>query len=168
MNKSKNVLVAIDGADPSLGTVRYVADVIGGRKDFTVHLLHVLGPLPPELRSFVALKALYKKYDWNKNSKRSKSSGSRGPRNNLCPYWKKQNQFLRNPGLPPSALETEFWASVDRQDLVNDILEASERHGCGTLVVGRHSFYWLREIFHRHVADQLIRKGRGLTVWVVE
>jgi nucleotide-binding universal stress UspA family protein len=168
MNKSKNVLVAIDGADSSLRTVRYVADVIGGRKDFIVHLLHVLGPLPPELREFRGSEgALQEARLEQDHQKRQEQWIERSEKESL-PILEKAKSILEKSGVPTNALATEFSESVNKQDLVNDILNAGERSGCGTLVIGRHSSSWLRDIFQSHVADQLIRKGRGLVVWVVE
>ena len=36
------------------------------------------------------------------------------------------------------------------------------------IVVGRSSFPWFKETFHRHLADSLVRKATGITIWVVE
>ena len=60
------------------------------------------------------------------------------------------------------------WETVNHEDLVNDILQAGRKDGCSTIVVGRESFSWLKEMFHHHVADELVRKAHGLTIWVVE
>jgi hypothetical protein len=39
---------------------------------------------------------------------------------------------------------------------------------CGTLVVGRHTRSWIREIHSMHVGEGLVRKGQGFAIWVVE
>jgi hypothetical protein len=35
-------------------------------------------------------------------------------------------------------------------------------------VVGRNALPWHRELFHHHLADELVRKAENCTVWVVE
>jgi hypothetical protein len=42
------------------------------------------------------------------------------------------------------------------------------KHGCGTVVVGRKSFSGLQNSFRHDIAEDLIRAGEGLAVWVVE
>jgi K+-sensing histidine kinase KdpD len=65
-------------------------------------------------------------------------------------------------------MDAQFWVSVNREDLVNDIVDAGRTSGCRTIVVGRDSFSWLKRVLRRHVADELVRKAKGFTVWVVE
>jgi K+-sensing histidine kinase KdpD len=58
--------------------------------------------------------------------------------------------------------------SINGQSMVTDILEAAQADRCETIVVGRHSFTLLQRIFRHPVADELIRRGQGYTIWVVE
>jgi nucleotide-binding universal stress UspA family protein len=43
------LLLALDGSDASRRAVKYVAKFVARRKGFRICLVHVLGPLPPEL-----------------------------------------------------------------------------------------------------------------------
>ncbi len=54
------------------------------------------------------------------------------------------------------------------EEKVDDILDVARDKKYDTVVFGRRSFSWLKEMFHRHVADELVKKGQGLTLWVVE
>jgi K+-sensing histidine kinase KdpD len=51
---------------------------------------------------------------------------------------------------------------------VTNILEGARANQCGTVVVGRQSFSWLQELFQHHIGEELIRRGQGLAIWVVE
>jgi len=84
------------------------------------------------------------------------------------PTLERAKSILRKAGMSAEAIETEFWVSVNRGDLTHDILEAARLSDCCTIVVGRESFSWLRELFHHHVADELVRKAQGFTLWIVE
>ena len=54
MEKQK-LLVALDEHSISTEVVKYLGRIISGKKDLEVCLLHMLAPLPPELREFRGL-----------------------------------------------------------------------------------------------------------------
>jgi len=39
---------------------------------------------------------------------------------------------------------------------------------CDTVVIGRKSLSWLGDLIHGDPAEELIRQGKGFTIWVVE
>lgn len=53
------------------------------------------------------------------------------------------------------------------QSLDTSILQAARAHDCYTVVVGRESYSWLRELFQGHVADKLMQQTDGRTLWIV-
>ena len=65
--------------------------------------------------------------------------------------------------------------AVCRPILANEIEAAQVRAGgepqerdYGTVVVGRHSFCGLKRLFQHHVGEELVRTGKGITIWVVK
>jgi len=75
---------------------------------------------------------------------------------------------LTRAGLPPNAIRRIARQLVNHEDLTDDILKLAQENACQTIVVGRSSFSWFQETFHRHLADELVRKATGVTIWVVE
>jgi K+-sensing histidine kinase KdpD len=63
---------------------------------------------------------------------------------------------------------TQIAPPLPEQDLTTSLLDAARSHGCGTVVVGRASFSWFRELVQQHVADKLVQESHGLTIWVVQ
>ena len=49
MKHAQSILVAIDASKDSDRTVDFVGAIIGDRPGFELHLLHVLGALPPDM-----------------------------------------------------------------------------------------------------------------------
>ncbi len=166
--QSKKILVVLDGSDASMRAVNYMSDVIGEDKNCHVCLLHVLDPLPPKLREFRGSENPKEEEQLDEElEQRTEQWIAQSERRSL-PTLKKARSILNHAGVPAEAVEVEFWEPVNREDLVDDILQLGRKDGCGTIVVGRKSFSWIKEIFHHHVADELVRKGHGLTIWVVE
>lgn len=167
MPRNEKLLLALDDSEASTQAVKYVGKAIRGDSAFAAHLLHVLAPLPPRLREFrgsenakterkLEQELMSKRELWIKDAEKAAQ-----------PVFNRATLLLRKAGVPSIAIETEFSVAVDRQDLIDDILDAARTNGCRTIVVGRESFTWLKRIFHRHVADELVRKAKGFTLWVV-
>ncbi len=165
---NKKILVALDDSEASMRAVRYVANVIGGKKGFTVRLFHILGPLPPELREFGGSEIPKTEQKLEKELQERRERWIERSERETLPVLEKATSILKKAGLPTNAVETQFRISTNREDLASNILDASRLNQCGTVVVGRDSYSWLREMFQRHVADELVHKGQGLTLWVVE
>jgi K+-sensing histidine kinase KdpD len=51
---------------------------------------------------------------------------------------------------------------------VRDILESAQKLHCGTIVVGRDTFPSYKEMFKKHIGEELVQKGQGFAIWVVE
>ena len=75
---------------------------------------------------------------------------------------------LHKGGVSPEMISTEFSESIHRPDINRDIIEAAHKLNCGTIVVGRDSSPAFREIFQHHIGEELVRKGQGFAIWVVE
>ena len=84
------------------------------------------------------------------------------------PIFDRARSALTQAGVASSAIRTQFWLPVNRQDFVSDVLKVGKSNDCRTIVVGRRSFTGLKRIFRHQVADELVRKAKGFTVWVVE
>jgi nucleotide-binding universal stress UspA family protein len=168
VSKKETLLLALDDTEASTQAVKYVGRTIGGNSAFTIHLLHVLAPLPPRLSETRGSENPKIERKLEEDLMRKRERWIKDAEKEAQPIFDRAKLFLRKAGIPSSAIETEFWVSVNRQDLINDILDAASTNGCRTIVVGRESFAWLKRILRRHVADELVRKAKGFTVWVVE
>jgi nucleotide-binding universal stress UspA family protein len=168
MYASKKILVAVDDSEASTRAVRYVGSIVGRKRGFVARLLHVLNPLPPELREFRGAENGNEEVKLEGELIEKQEPLIARSESEAWPALERAKSILKKAGMPAEAIETEFWESVSRGDLANDILEVGRLNDCGTIVVGRESFSWLREMFHHHVADELVRKGQGFTLWVVE
>ena len=168
MARKETLLLALDNGASSKRVVQYVADMIGGKRNFTVYLLHILDPVPPRLREFRGATdpTIERKLDhemdvrWERWTKEAKKTAQ--------PIFDRARSVLMQAGVAASAIRTEFWLPVDRHDFVSDVLEVGKNNNCRTIVVGRQSFTGLKRIFQHHVADELVQKAAGFTVWVVE
>jgi len=168
MALDKNILVSVDDSDASTRVVRYVADVIGSREGFRIRLFHVLPPLPPSMLEFGGAEDPKRERTLDRNVEDARDEWLEAAQKATQAVFDKAKSILEDAGVPPESLETQFGISVSQGDVVTDILEEARENDFGTIVAGRHSFSKLRELFEHHLADELVRHGQGLTIWVVE
>ncbi len=168
MTKKEKILIALDDDLTSTAVVKYVGRITSGEKNLAICLLHIIPPLPPQLREFRGSEdakmeqQLDRELDvkcarWTINAERAAQA-----------LLRKATTLLAKAGMPSEAIETCVRQSVNHEDLIDDIFAAAKEKKCQTIVVSRSSFSWLKEMFHRHVADELVRKASGVTIWVVE
>jgi nucleotide-binding universal stress UspA family protein len=168
MDTNHRLLIAIDHSDVSHQAVNYVAEMIGGRREFHVDLLHVLPPYPPNLLEHggsedpdieeqIEAEMRDKQGEWLEQAK-----------HDAQPMLDQAKTILREARVPARAISTHFYAPVGGENLVSDILLAAQNHQCDTIVVGRETFSGLQRVLKHHVADDLIRRALHHTIWVVE
>jgi nucleotide-binding universal stress UspA family protein len=168
MNRNKRILVVVDDSKASRRAVSYVASIIQAKRQYAVCLLHVLRPLPPELMEFGGSEDPEREEKLEKKLKDKREQWIEKAKTQALPILKKAKSTFKKAGIPTNALKTQFWIDTNGEGLAGDILDAGRLNKCNTVVVGRKSFSWLKELFHHHVADELVRNAHNLTVWVVE
>lgn len=164
----KNILIALDDTKTTNQIMSYVASIIGGQEGFSVHLLHITA-LPLALLEFGGSEDPQREEKKETNLHEDRAQWELKAEKAAHSLFSQAISCLREVGIPDSAVHTHFvTASSESQEVVNGILEAARMYQCGTVVVGRKSFFHFRELFSTHVGDTLIRRGQGLAVWVVE
>jgi nucleotide-binding universal stress UspA family protein len=168
MDTNKRMLVAVDGSEASHRAVGYVAAMIGGRRGFHIRLLHVLPPFPPELLEFGGSENPEVEAQKEAELRKEQAEWLDRAKQADQPMLEQAVSILRQARIPARAVDTQFATSISGQDLITNILEAAKADNCATIVVGRELFTGLQRVFEHHVADELIRRGHGYTIWVVE
>lgn len=148
--------------------VAYVASVIGGRKDVHVCLLHVPTPFPAELREAPWTDAPAMMERAQEELRESQAQWREKEESAAQIIFSQAKAILHKGGLPPLAVETQLSACCWAHTVADDILDAAREKRCKTVVVGREAFTMLETLLKRHVGDMLIRKGKELTLWIVE
>jgi nucleotide-binding universal stress UspA family protein len=168
MATKEKILVALDDDATADEVVTYVAKMTSGQEGLAIGLLHFIPPLPPQLREFrgaedpKAERQLDRELDvkcaqWTQDAERAAQASLR-----------RATTLLTDSGRAASSIETTIRQIENHEDLIGDIIGAAQEKQCHTIVVGRSAFPWLKELFQRHIADELVRKASGMTIWVVE
>ena len=168
MARDRTFLVAIDDSEATLRTVSYVAEIIGPQQELHLMLLHVLPPIPPGLLEFGGSEDPKTEQQLDEQLKIEQAQWIAQAKQTAEPLIEKvQGMFLR-VGISADMITTVFAESIHRPDFVRELLETAHNKHCGTIVVGRKSYPKFQEMFHHHVGEELVQKGEGFAIWVVE
>jgi nucleotide-binding universal stress UspA family protein len=152
-----SLLVTVDGGPTSERTVRYVARLLRGRGDETpqIVLFHVLPPLPPSVESGTSGDA---------TSSRDRYETATMQRAEVL--LRDMEAMLVKEDVNPDRIEVVI--EEDDGNVAKQIITAARRLACDTVVIGRRGQSMVSQIFTGGVAEHLLRKPTGLTVWVVD
>jgi len=75
---------------------------------------------------------------------------------------------LRHGGVPAGTLDILFSEGVEGLHAAERVLELARAQRCDTVVVGRASVSWFRKLMSANLAEELVRRGKEFTIWVVQ
>lgn len=168
MTRIDKFLIAVDESATSLKAVSYVSQILRGRTDVHVRLLHVLPPIPPGFLEFGGAEHPQIEQRLSDELRQDQARWIESAKRNAQASLDKALAILIQGGLSSHEVSTSFSSPIHRPDVAHEILKAAQTWKCGTLVVGRHARSWIREIRSTHVGEDLVRKGQGFAIWVVE
>lgn len=168
MTKAHGILVAVDGSDASRRALIYVGEILGPRPDTTVRLLHLLPPTPPELLEHGGAEHPNAQKRLDRDLRDTRDAWIASKREEAQALFEDSIRLLESHGLVAARIGTECRACVGTQAVARECLEAAAESGCDTIVLARQSMPWHKDLLHRHHSTNVVRKGRGFTVWVVE
>ena len=168
MTANKNILVAVDGSEASDRAVTYVAQIVDGRSQFHILLFHVPASMPPELLEFGGAEIPTQEERAEAELSTARAAWLEEVERAAQPIFARAKTRLREAHMAEGDVDTLLFTPSAEQSLETSILTAARAHDCGTVVVGREAFPWLKELFQTHVADKLIRHADDITLWIVQ
>ena len=166
MRDNKKILIAVDASEAARRAVAYVADMLAGQPGFHVELFHL--ELPPKMLEWGGSED--PQIEARVGSERA--AAYRDLENEVIEkgqsLLRRLQGMLVGKGIEATTLHVQFEEPLDKHTIAAAILNAANERGCGTVVVGHQCFSGLRRFFQHHVAEELIRNCKSMTLWAVE
>jgi nucleotide-binding universal stress UspA family protein len=150
LNFNRNVLLAVDDSANARRAVAYVGHMLGGVKDSSVTLLHVISE--PEEDYFAKIE---EKQKWLEHY-----------RQRVETFLDQYRRELIDAGFPEDAVKT---SSPLRYcpSIAECILAELDRTRYGTLVVGRQGLSRKEEFLFGSVSSRIVGHASNCVIWVV-
>ncbi len=158
------VLIVVDESHASQRAVAYVGRIIGRRRGSRLCLAHVLPRLSPRLHDFRSTENPSEEKRLKARRQRWLAAAKKTAERTLTAA----RATLRRAGVPERALGIRLSEAVDHTRVGERILELAHARKCDTVVVGRESVSWYRALLGGDLSEELVRRGQGFTIWIVE
>lgn len=165
---STKLLVVVDGSKASKRAVSYVAKMVGRRRGFEVCLAHPLSVIPPALQEFGSARSPDESMKLQAALQAEQEQWIVTAKEDAQPALSHARAELRKAGLAAGAVEEQFCYPSSGRARGDEILELARRRRCRTVVIGSESLSWLKQLMGNDAVEELLRRGKGFTIWVVE
>jgi nucleotide-binding universal stress UspA family protein len=162
------LMILVEESPASKRAVEYVGKLVSRRKGFHVCLVHAVPSVPPELLEFGGSENAAEEERQDEALKSSQRNWISKAKLRAQRAMDQANAILRKAGLPAATLKEKVLDPRDKRNAIDEILQLARKCGCSTIVLGRQSCSWLQTLVRGDVAEKLVHRAKGLTVWVVE
>lgn len=162
------LLVVIDESQASKRAVSYVAGIIGRGKRFRVCLAHTLPEIPAHLIEHGGAEDPSEEEKLERELHSDQNQWIVAARKKAQPILARARTVLRKAGLPASSIEERYCDPAEGRARGDEILELARERNCQTIVVGSESLSRWKQLLGDDPVEELLRRGKGFTVWVVE
>jgi nucleotide-binding universal stress UspA family protein len=150
MSEWQKILVAVNDSDDALRAVQYVGEIARAVDIVSLYLLYVYPDPPPD----------YYTKGGNLDAYREIMQDQAGRAIKLA------IDHLKKFGVREESISTDILLA-DGKTISQAILEAQERTGCNTLVVGKRGISKNEEFLFGSISNTLAQKTKGFTTWIV-
>jgi nucleotide-binding universal stress UspA family protein len=166
--RNTKLLVVIDESQASKRAVSYVAGIIGRGRRFKVCLAHTLPEIPAHLIEHGGAEDPNEEEKLERELHSDQNQWIVAARKKAQPVLARARTVLRKAGLTASSIEERYFDPAEGRARGDEILELASEWKCDTIVVGSESLSRWRQLLGNDPVEELLRRGKGFTVWVVE
>lgn len=167
-DKNARFLVVVDASAGSKRALEYMSGVIAGRRNFAITVLQLLPPLPPELLEFGGAENSRKEQALEAKLRSDQQSYIRATRKSAQTSLAAAVDQLHKAGIPREDIQIAFTDPAADRDAATAVLEQARSKRCRTVVIGHASHSWFRELTGGDLVEHLLRRAKGIAMWVVQ
>lgn len=162
------LLVVVDDSKASKHAVKYVAALLGRRRGFCVCLVRVIPPFPPELLEHGGSEDPAKERRLDRRLKADQTRWIASSKYKFQKDLDRARATLQEAGISKRAVRTLFCDPGETGAVAEALLDLAKECRCRTIVVGRKALSWLRDLFRQDLSEELLRHGKGFSIWAIE
>lgn len=165
---STRLLLVVDDTPASERALAYVSDVLQGRHGFRVILTCLLPPMPAQLLEFGGAENPDVEGELEQELRHEQQRFISWAKEEARGMMSRMKAKFRSAGVASNSILTRFSDPLYQQGAPEELLEMARRYRCRTIVLGHQAHSWFREIVQSDLTEHLIRRGEGITFWIVE
>jgi nucleotide-binding universal stress UspA family protein len=162
------LLVLVDTTGTSTRVLQYISRILAGRPAVDIHLTLITPGLPPEFMETGGAEVRLRKEQIESDLQSAQRRWTDAAHEKAERVLGTAKANLQRAGVTAARISTCVSSPLDARTPVDEVLLLARDLGCGTVVVGHRAHKWFGRLRGGHLAEQLVRTAKGLTVWVVD
>jgi nucleotide-binding universal stress UspA family protein len=162
------VLVVVDATDASHRALQYVGRIFAGRQAVDCHLAYIASRLPPELLESGGSELPEREEQIEADLRSEQRRWTATTDKKATRVLRAAGTVLQRAGVAAARIHTCVSSPLDARRTVDEVLLLARDEDCSTVVVGHRAHTWFGGLGGRHLAEQLVRRAKGLAVWVID
>ncbi len=150
MAAREKLLIAVDETDTSIHALGYVAQVVSGMKEMTIHLLHIYPEPPPD---FYMKGGTLSTYQENQDAKAKR-------------VFENAMEILKKAGINEERISSEN-RFAEGKTISEELLAARSEGDFGTVVVGKRGVSRAEEFLFGSISNALAQHSVNFSTWIV-
>ena len=167
MNPPERILVAIDEADGSRPAIEWAGRLAALSPALQLVLVHVLAPTPPSVMERPSTVDPVEEAELAQRADRAEARWREKAVAAARDVLEVTRSRLVAAGVRTEQISTDYYAPDPESSVAEGLIDAVEERGCSAIVLGRESLPWYRELFRRHVSDEVLGSAEDLVVCIV-
>jgi nucleotide-binding universal stress UspA family protein len=163
-----NVLVVVDATEPSRRALQYVGRVLADRDRVDYHLAYIAPHLPPALLESGGSELPEREEQIESDMRLEQRRWTAVADRKAAQVFRTARATLQQAGVAAACIHTCVSSPLDARKTVDAVLLMARDEACRTVVVGHRAHAWFHGFAGGHLAEQLVRSGKGLAVWVID
>lgn len=168
MVETIHILIALDNPALANRPIEYIAKWIRGCRNFTLHLVHALEPLPPQLLESPGSEDPAQEEKIEQEQARQQDRWMEQANHRVAPLFNLAKSRLAAADVPEHRIQTHVLQLDNRNSLVDELIKAAHEYHCETIIVGYTEYPWIKEQFNSHIAEKLVARADDLAVCIVK
>jgi len=162
------LLVVVDGTDASTRVLRYIGPFAIGCRGVEIQLAYLEARLPPALLESGGAELPEREQQIEADLRAEQQEWIKAADRAAGRILRTARTELERAGVDGSRIATCTSSPLDAVSAAENVLLLARDQECHTIVVGHRAHGWVSGVGGGHLAEQLVRKANGDTVWVVD
>lgn len=162
------LLVVVDASEASKRVLSYVGGLTADSIRAEIHLAFLEPRLPPSLLESGGAESPEREQEVEASLRAEQHAWIGRTDRKADSVLRSARTALERAGVAASRIRTCASSPLDAASAADEVLLLARDEQCGTIVVGHRAHGWFRAVAGGHLAEQLVRKAEGHTIWVVD
>lgn len=162
------LLVVVDANERSTRVLQYVGRCAAGSEGPELHLAFIASHPPPGLLETGGSEVGQREERLGTKLRKERRGWMAVADRTDWRVLRAAETMLQRAGVAAPRISAYVSSPLDARKAVDEVLLLAREQRCGTVVVGHRAHSWLRGLAGGDLADQLVRRAKGVAVWVID